>query len=306
MKQIATCFLGITFFIFAMHIELKAQQKEMTYTIKAISNETPTSFVLTLPMSVIAATIEEAEQKSKTALKALTRDLQSIQADQIHAEFASIKPIYKKLIEKSKKSAEADIEIGEERIGYEYKQNIRVIYTQDQQLAKIMLAAAKQNIFEIANIEYRHNKGEKVFTNLRNKCVEYMRQNLPQYEDMGFDILDWLRYTEEERLVFYPNDNIQVLLSEVALSQPYVTDKINTIVYDRKASEYNISKRMAIEDYNIVLNPDVLEPAIQFVYVFNVKIVVPMEMQKVEYKNEFTFPVKNTSPNYIIPFVPQD
>lgn len=303
------CYLlgfGLSFFTCFPNLKAQSDKLEMTYNIRAIANESPTSYVLTLPMSAIGITVEEADSKIKNSLKALTKDLQSLQADQIHTEFVSIKPIYKKIVEKSKKSTEPDLEIGEERIAYEYRQNVRIVYTQDQQLPKIMLAAAKQNIFEIADIQYRHNKGEKVFANLRNKCIDYMRQNLPQYEDMGFEILDWQRYTEEERIVFYPNENMNVVLSEVVLSQPYITDKINTTVYDRKPSEYKFSKRNGVEDYHIVVNPDLLEPAIQFVYVFKVKIVVPNENQKIEYKNEFTFPAKNSAPTYMIPFVPQD
>ena len=283
-------------------------RKEMTYTIKAIANETPTAYVLTLPMTFVGATVEEADMKTKTAMKTFTKDLQSLQADQIHTEFVKIQPIYKKYYEKSKKSNEADIEIGEERIGYEYRQNVRILYTQNDQLAKIMLAAAKHGIYDIGNIEYRYNKGEKTFATLRAKCIDYMRQYLPQLEDQGFDILDWQRYTEEERLVFYPQDKTKKMTLEQVTTQLYTTPEKTTInLHNRQNTEHTISQRIGVEDFNIVINPDLLEPAIQLVYIFKIKMVVPAEQQKVEFKNEFTFPPRaNNTPSYLIPFVPQE
>ncbi len=69
----------------------------MTFEINAIANDLPTSYLVVLHVSQVAAAPDEAERLIKERHKALTKDLQKINANQIHTEFVSLQPIYQKI-----------------------------------------------------------------------------------------------------------------------------------------------------------------------------------------------------------------
>lgn len=263
----------------------------MTFEINAIANDLPTSYLVVLHVSQVATTPEEAEQLMKERIKALTKDLQKLNANQIHTEFVSLQPMYQNIHEKAKKNAEP-IVLGEQLIGFDYRQNIRIAYTYPEQLAKIMMAASRQDIFEVVHTEARHNGSEAIFENLRGKCFDYMRLHLPRFEDQGIDVLDWERFMQEERQVFYPESQQKNFTSRQnsALNSPAPTAKKTLPLISRQDHETKVYRRQPLETFEIVVNPDLIEPAIQFVYTMKIQMVVPQEGTKIEYKNEFIMP----------------
>jgi hypothetical protein len=263
----------------------------MTFEINAIANDLPTSYLVVLHVSQVATTPEEAEQLMKERVKALTKNLQKINANQIHTEFVSLQPIYQKIYGKAKKNAEPAV-LGEQLIGFDYRQNIRIAYNYPEQLSKIMIAASKQDIFEVVHTESRHNSSEAIFENLRGKCFDYMRLHLPRFEDQGIDVLDWERFMQEERQVFYPESQQKNFSSRQnsALNSPTPTAKKTLPLISRQDHETKVYRRQPLETFEIVVNPELIEPAIQFVYTMKIQMVVPQEGTKIEYKNEFIMP----------------
>ncbi len=282
----------------------------MTIEVHALANESATSYVATLALTQWADSADKAERLARERKTKFTRDLQALGVEGIYAEFVALRPAFAPVYGKAEKKGGAAPKVGEQLRGFEYRANLRISYTNGDLLSAILVAATRQEIYDLIDVEYRHQNGEAVFANLRQRAFDYFRIYLPQLEDYGINAIDWQRYTQETRQVFAP-DQRQSLQTSAYLQTPttIVAEKGGMPVVERRALEDKSYRRLPAETFQIVVNPEVVEPCMQFVYTMRFQFVIPVEGQKIEYKNEIIMPPAPTpkpQPVYTPPLAPQD
>lgn len=293
MLQKIAFFSFLSTFILASSPNLLSAQTSspplMTFEINALANEIPTSYVATWHISQVAPSPEEAERLSNARIRAIQQELQKLEQVSLSTEFVSLQPIYKTIYGKPKKGEQPPA-IGEQISGFDYRQNIYITYSYSSQLSKISLVTAKQNVFELLQNEAQYKNSAAVFQNLRNKCFEYMRQQLPLFEDQGIDVLDWERYLVEERKVYYPNTLRENFASQISQENKNVAPTDGLPLLEIKPAASTFDTRLPLELFHIVVNAELPRPAIQFVYTMKIQMIIPTEQQKVEVKNEIIMP----------------
>jgi hypothetical protein len=293
MFQKTAFFSFFSLFIFTSSLSLLSAQTPtpplMTFEINALANELPTSYVAIWHISQVGASPEEAERLNNARVRAMQQELQKLDKVTLYSEFVSLQPMYKTVYGKAKKGEDAP-KIGEQVSGFDFRQNIYVTYTNSIQLPRIAIAASKQDVFELLHNEAQYNKSEAVFQNLRAKCFEYMRQQLPLFEDQGIDVLDWERYLVEERNIYYPNTLRQDFTSQTAQPNKNVAPTAGLPLLEIAPAASSFETRLPLELFHIVVNAELPRPTIQFVYKMKIQMIVPVEQQKIEVKNEIIMP----------------
>ena len=282
----------------------------MTVEIRALANESPTSHVATLAVHQFADDADKAQRLTRERISRLTRELQPLGIEAIYTEFVALKPRYTPVFGKADKKSDSAPKVGEQLAGFDYSANVRISYGSSDLLPKILLAAAKQEIYDLLDVEQRHRNGETVFANLRQRCFDYFRVYLPELEDYGINAIDWQRYTEETREVF-TIDQRQTLVtqSHQQTATTIAPQKGGMPIVERSIIAQKTYRRLPAETFHIVVNGDMVEPCMQFVYTLRFQFVVPVEGQKIEYKNEIILPptpAPKPAPTYTPPLAPQD
>jgi len=260
----------------------------MTVEIKAIANQQASSFVATFQVSQFGETPEQAEKALQDRCKPFFSDLQkpAIQASEYFVDFLEIRPIFKDSFFTPKKGEKQFL--GKFKRGVEIRQNIRICYDNANQLSKIALAAARYDIYELLNVEFRYKQSNNIFANLRAQCENYFRNYAVTLEELGVNALDWERTIEEQKYVVaidasYKNIETQNILPNIG---GFVTNNLVKI----EPIQTKFYQPLPVENFDIILNRDLLEPNMQFVYIFRVNFIVPNQHNKVELKNEIVMP----------------
>ncbi len=260
----------------------------MTIEIKAIANQQASSFVATFQVAQFGATAAQAEKLLADRCKPFFNELQkpAIQANEYFVDFLDIRPIFKDSFFTPKKGEKQFL--GKLKCGVEIRQNIRISYDNSAQLAKIALAAAQYDIYNLLNVEFRYAQSANIFANLRTQCENYFKKYAVTLEELGVNALDWERTIEEQKYVVavdasYKNVETQNILANT-------NGFINNNLVKIEPIQTKFYQPLPVENFDIILNRDLLEPNMQFVCIFRVHFIVPNQHNKVELKNEIVMP----------------
>ena len=281
---------------------LPADDRVLTIEINALANEQASSYVVVLSVGQISDTPDKAERLLRDRCKPFITDLQrpTIQANEVYTDFVSLKPMYQPKIEKGKV-------LGDVLAGFEYRQNLHIAYANPTQLPKILLAAAKYEIYDVVGVEARYNQANETFEHLRQRCFDYLKTYVKQLEELGIEAIDWERTISEKRSIFYPNDGYKTFQSEQILPTTVPFDpRTEKPVVERKSITSQYYQRLPAETFEIVVNKDMLEPTVQLVYDLRVNFIVPREQSKWEIRNEIIMPKQPAPVVYPTPSVVSD
>jgi hypothetical protein len=260
----------------------------MTIEIKAIANQQASSFVATFQVSQFGESPEKAEKALQDRCKPFFSELQkpAIQANEYFLDFINLRPIFKDSFFIPKKGEKT--KIGEVKRGVELKYNIRIAYNTASQLSKITLAAAKYDIYDLLKVEFRYNQSANIFNNLRAQCENYFKNYVVTLEELGVNALDWERTVEEQKYVVDINESYKN--TEIQHISPILGSQTNNNLVKTKKINTKFYEPLTTENFDIVINRDLLEPNMQFVFIFKVHFVVPNQHNTVELKNEIVMP----------------
>ncbi len=284
-----TFFIIFCYFIWSQNSWAQAANpKLMTVEIKAIANQQASSFVATFQVSQFGETPEKAEKALQDRCQPFFNELQkpAIQANEYFVDFLQIRPIFKDSFFTPKKGEKQFL--GKIKRGVEIQQNLRISYNNAAQFNKIALAAARFDIYELLNIEFRYAQSTNIFNNLRAQCENYFKNHVVTLEELGVNALDWERTVEEQKYVVaidasYKNAESQNIL---AISGGFT----NNNLVQTQIQQTKFYEPLATENFDIIVNRDLLEPNMQFVYIFRAHFIVPNQHNTVELKNEIVMP----------------
>lgn len=227
-------------------------------------------YIAILSLNQLAESLPICNQLMNERVEGFLNDLLNygIGRESCFIDFVSQVPTYDYEIEKKVFSKTAQ----EVPTGFELKKNLHIRYTEPYQLDEMMVIAAQHEIYDLVKVDYIINNAEVLYNQMRKAAAENIQSQLEVFSIIGFDVSpEKLFYTgvAEEMNTSYPisNYNSYTAYSSTSLNQGYK----NT--YDIKKPVTYFYDRINYENYDVVLNPSVLEPAVQFSYNMKVKYV---------------------------------
>lgn len=256
--------------------------KTLELTVRVLSNKTADRYVAIFNLTQIANTAEETNKLMKERVEGFKGALQGmgIIEENIYIDVVTFIPLYE--YEKDKKIfSNRNNEVPK---GYELQQNIHIAYTKAGQLRDIMTKAAKFEVFDLITVEYQVKDHEGVYGTMRARAMANIAQQLKGYEqELGINFSKSDRSLAESKRVAYPSSRYSSYKAFANVSMGNINERSKTQDMYKPTTYYY--DQLRAESFDIVIGPELLEPAVQFVYELRMRVI--LDSQQVPKNNYF-------------------
>ncbi len=260
-------------------------ENQLELTLNALSNQEANSYTAIFNLLQLGKTAEETNSLLNQRLDGFLGDLKNlgIPSSDIYVDMVNFLPKYEYDVTKKLFSKKTYTEIPK---GFELQKNIHIRYTDHALLDRIITAAARQEIYDIVKVDYFVKDPGAIYTQLRETTFQYLKKIENQYRTIGVHLDSAYIITAENAWVAYPINRYEKY--QAFSTQRLDADensKINTA--DKPISRFY--NAVPANDYDIVINPEILEPAVQFSYNLIVRFTLPERkpLEKTTVKKEF-------------------
>ncbi len=254
-------------------------------SVNALLNQKADSYTAIFNVVQMGKTAEETNNLLNARLDALLASLKSlgIPETEIYVDMVNFVPKYEYDWSKKLFSPKTYTETPK---GFELQKNIHVRYTTPALLDRIVTAAARQEIYDIVKVDYNVKEPQARYGQLREAAFQYLNQIKKQYLALGIRLDSAYTITAENAWVAYPINRYE---GYQAYASQRLDDGENSKVYKADKATSRFYNAVPSNDYDIVINPEMLEPAVQFSYNLLVRFTLPERKpaEKTVVKKEF-------------------
>jgi uncharacterized protein YggE len=300
MKQLQTKFLFFTLFLnmlFSSHLfaqekgnayygnanygnnranqfSLQAPEFENDSTIvvgaNILMNVKPSSYIIIIGLSQVGANTEICNQLLNQRIDGLTEKLVNlgINKNDIKKDFISQIPVYeyeteKKLFSKTYQEVPA---------GFYLNKNLHIAYKSADTFEQILAEAAKFDIYDIVKVEYIIDNTSAIYDSLRSEAIGLINRKVQDFKKLGLTFNNRFHIVAENYASISPADRYK---KYNAFSTPSLQNlKRNATVNQANRQETYFYEKVPYQDFDIVINPLVVEPVPQFTYSIKVRYVL--------------------------------
>jgi uncharacterized protein YggE len=247
---------------------------EVTIEVKGLSNIVADNYVAVFNLVQIAETIENTDQLMNARISNFKQKLKAIGIDtsEINTDMVSFVPKYD-VQEENKVFSKTFNEVPS---GFELQKNVSVHFKHSATINDIVSAAAKSEIYDLVKVDYFSSGFQLSLDSLRQKCLLKVKAKTKAYEGLGFKLDTLKKVMVDDFSTIYPATRY---FSYQAFSRPSLNAARKKTVTVNEAAK-TISRyynQLDYDDYDIIINPVVIEPVIQVSYSVTVKYFLKAE-----------------------------
>ena len=231
----------------------------ITINVKALNNIVADSYTAVFNLVQIGETAEDTNKLMNERVNRLKSTLttQGILSNDFIIDVISFVPVYETIVEK-KLFSKTYTEVPK---GFELQQNLHIKFTKVNQFEKILAACAKNEIYNLVKVDYFINNIEAIYSNLRAEILKTLKDKKQFYSDLGFDLTNYNPTIADMKYCYFPREfykNYQAFnsISLEAIKKP------KGVLKAKKQTSYYYDP-LSFKDYDIVINPSIVEPVIQ-------------------------------------------
>lgn len=224
----------------------------------ALMNIRPEGYIAVFSLTQRADGLEKANQLIEDRISSFKSGLkrQGLQESDFYVDFISQIPTFEYEIEKkifSKKGIETPS-------GFQLKKNLHIRFKDIRFVDKMLLEASKSEIYDLVKIDLIIDNVTAIYDSLRANCVEQIQSKKKTYEALGMTFNTFFDIVSEQIISIDPGEHYQSYTAFATAITPSDVRKIDraektsTLYYDR----------IGYEDFDVYLNPNILEPVQQF------------------------------------------
>ncbi|WP_192579152.1 SIMPL domain-containing protein [Dyadobacter aurulentus] len=242
----------------------------VTVSVKGLLNLIPDTYVATFNILQTAETAEMTEQLMRDRINKFKAKLagSGVDVKDMHVDMISFVPKYdiqteNRLFSKTYNEIPA---------GFEMQKNLNIRYHKAEQLDDFVTLAAQAEIYDLVKVDCFHSNMETFKDSLRARCLAELKGKLKSYEALNLK-LDTLRKTIGEE--FNTISPASRYYSYQAFS------RASTKAFRKNGSQNNVNETektisryympLALESFDMTINPVILEPVIQLTLQVSVK-----------------------------------
>ncbi len=251
------------------YILTNKSNNEMIFTVNALMNVKAVSYMAIFNIVQTASTAKEVNTIVNSKILGFKKEMieAGVKSSNIYTDIISLVPLYDYDVEK-KLFSKTYTEVPK---GFEMQKNIHILFENDSLLDKIITAAAENEIYDLIKVEYYVKDSKVQYTELRNKAIDYMNEKLKSYQKLGINLDTVYHIISEKQSVVYPIDRYKSYQAFSGTSIDAVKSKYVTKVRKPVTQFYN---KLPYHKFDIVINPVVLEPVVQFTYSITLKYII--------------------------------
>jgi len=263
-------------------------EHHLQFNISALSNEKADAHLAIFNIMQVGQTAADANDLVTSRYNAFLEEAikKGIEKKDIYIDMVSLVPVYEYQVEKRLFSKTYN-EIPK---GFELQKNIHVVYKDPQLLDVLVTIAADHEIYDLVKVAYFVKDTESVYDKLRDRCVAFANKKLASFEKMGIEMDTVFRVVAEAQNVAYPIERYKSFQAFSSSSIDAIKKRHTIANVPKKQSMFY--EKLPYNGYDIVINPVILEPAIQYTYNLKVQFFIkhpPKQNPSVVIKKEKEF-----------------
>ena len=251
---------------------LSGDPNVMEMTVNALSNQAADSYNALFSVFQSGKTASEVNGAMNQRLAAVKAGLARIgvQPEDIYVDMVNFLPTYAFNSEKKIFSKKTLTEVP---TGFNLQKNIHVRYRKAELLDQIITVAAEEEIYDIIKVDYAVSQPQNVYKELREMAFGYLEEVKKMYADHGIALDTARQHVAESAWVVYPGDRYESY-SAHASQKLSKEDAEKALVSKVDKPQLRFYKAIPANDYDLVINPDILQPAAQFSYSLKVRFTL--------------------------------
>lgn len=243
-------------------------ENEMYIVIKGIYNEKATSQRAVFSVLQIGKTAEETTNLMDVRLEAVIKAITAFNPEiEIIVDMISFVPMYDYEIQKKIFNPKT---YNEKPSGFELKKNLIIKFKKTNDLNAIMNFCAKQEIYDLAKVDYVTSNLDHIRDVLQVKAAEEYKQMLTNYSAiMNTDLFKKEKSLTEGYNTIYPMESYR---SYSAFSQASINFEPSSSVNNIRKNNTQFYDAALSKTHTFVVNADITEPTIQIFYDLTIRI----------------------------------
>ncbi|WP_338812032.1 SIMPL domain-containing protein [Bernardetia sp. Wsw4-3y2] len=193
-----------------------------------------------------------------------------IKENEMIIDFLSLVPEYEYDVEKKFFSRTYN----EVPVGFELKKNVHVRFKDNKILDKIIAKAAENEIYDLSKVEYFIKDTDILYQKLRKKAFEIIAKKEKLYDSLNIKLSKAEKVADENFQTFFPFDRYR---SYEAISKGKTSFSKNYKVNDKNRSPSAFYEKLDYDNIECIINPTILEPAVQLFFTLKVRYTLPKE-----------------------------
>jgi uncharacterized protein YggE len=239
-------------------------------------NEKATTYVLVMGIAQEGKTVPEANTQINKRVESFTNDLKAlgISSQDFYVDLITQNRIYNYELQANNTVAM------EKLAGFEIKKNISIQFKEKEMIDKILLVAAKYDIFDLIKVDYLRTDNEKIRNTLFEETTKLIEHKKQQYLQLSkVELLPQCSVVAEIMEIKQPANSYKSYTAyEAASVNDYYDNRLRKIDARKMTTFY-----FATDPYNLfdkIINPIITEPVIQY----SLRLKVRYFVQKVATK----------------------
>lgn len=227
--------------------------------VKALKNVKATNYTAVFNLSQIGATAEEANKLINDRINNVRATLlgKGIKEEDIVVDVISFVPVYEVEVQKKIFSTKYN----EVPKGFKLQQNIHIRFKDAKIFEAILTACAFNEIYNLVKVDYFIDNIKAIYKGLQKELLTLINEEKEYYKALGFDLANYNKKMADNKYCFFPKDFYQSYQAYNSISfDALKKNKVITKV-EKETSYYY--QPITYQDYDIVLNPSILEPVVQ-------------------------------------------
>lgn len=221
------------------------------------------------------ATVAECHQKMDATVAAFTAELKRLgigDAD-VFVDFAAQNKIY---------GYQLTGNVAKERlVGFELKKNVAVHFKAAAQLDALVIAASHANIFDLIKVDYIVRDTGSVANRLMEEATRVIKQKVARDEQLlGIKLQPPAQVYAEKPSIYYPTEMYDSYTAYESENVESNYDREKYIVQSARKNRTFFFNPLNADGFDLVVNPVVIEPVVQFTLYLKVKYEIEQPKSK--------------------------
>lgn len=245
---------------------------DTSFTINAnvMMNVKADEYVIIFATSQIGETIESCHDVINKRIDNFISSVLplGVKKEDVYIDFISQFPIFEVEVEK-KLFSKTYNEIPK---GFEVRKNIHLRYKDSKIVEQMLIKASQNEIYDIVKVDYVVNNSEAVYDSIRAVCVRIITEKAKEFKKTGVKYDSKYQTISDNISSTYPLDKYSTFTEFVKYTGDQTKPGSKSLPRSNVPALYY--DKLAYTGYDLVINPAVIEPVVQFTCNLTVKYVL--------------------------------
>ncbi len=239
----------------------------INFKVDVLLNAKASTYTAVFNLSQVGATSEEANALIDTRINKVKSGMMAmgLPRESIHIDMISFVPVYEIEVEKKLFSKTYN----EVPKGFEIQKNIHVDFIKNETFDALLRLCAENEIYNLVKVDYFVEDMEKIYAELQTKALAVLASKKEFYTSIGIDFEAYEMLFSESRAAVTPHESYSNYQAFNSISVDAVRQKKGLTKVKKSTSVYY--NPISYKRFDVVINPVINEPVVQFTLSLNLQ-----------------------------------